>query len=169
MEYALKPIFDAIVWILVPSLLGSALWSTYSHAQKSSDSRANDSGQAGFMAGFILFIIIVVYQIGVFLKTSFPEGPIYKGFDLWLAFSSAILAYLIFSGGKKIIPIRLKGWGILGASFFIFYSLFHYLFIRTFNEFLLSLVLGLAFGIFVHNIVSPPTKEFPKFGGGGHH
>lgn len=162
MEPALKQAFDVVVWVLVPFLLLLALWKTYSHLTKSPDARTNESSRAGFWSGFILFIIILIYQVGGFFRTGFPEGPIYRGFDLWLAFSAALLAFLMFFGGRKAIPPHFKGWSIFASSIFTFYSLFHYLFIRTYNEFLLSLVLGLALGILVHDIVSPPAHEFPK-------
>jgi len=162
MASALQTLFEWIVWILVPFLLLLTLSKTYGHLKKSPDARANDSSKAGFWAGFILFVIIFTYQVGGFFKAGFPEGPIYRGFDLWLAFSAALLAFLLFFGGKKVVPSHLKGWSIFASSFFGFYSLFHYLFIRTYNEFLLSIILGLALGILVHNIVSPPAHEFPK-------
>jgi hypothetical protein len=162
MASALQNLFDIIVWVLVPFLLILTLWKTYSHLKKSPDARTNDSSRAGFWAGFILFVIIFTYQVAGFLKTSFPQGPIFRGFDLGLSFSAALLAFLMFFGGRKVVPSHLKGWSIFASSLFTFYSFFHYLFIRTYNEFLLSVILGLALGVLVHNIVSPPAQEFPK-------
>jgi hypothetical protein len=162
MASALQTLFDWIVWVLVPFLLLLALWKTYSHLKKSPDVRANESSRAGFWAGFVLFVIIFTYQVAGFFKTGFPNEPIYKGFDLLLALSAALLAFLVFFGGRKAVPSRLKGWSVFASSLFTFYSLFHYLFIRTYNEVFLSVVLGLALGVLVHNIVAPPPHEFPK-------
>ncbi|MBM3257210.1 MAG: hypothetical protein FJY98_02680 [Candidatus Liptonbacteria bacterium] len=166
----LKFIFDLVIWGLVPTLLGMALWEVYKHTAETADKRASASSRGGFWAGFFLFIIVLIYQVSGFFKTAFPAGDIYRGFDLWLAFSGAILTFLLFSGGKKVIPPRLKGWSIFSASFLVFYATFHYFFIRTYNEFLLSVVLGVALGLFVHHIVYPAVKSEIQLGhGGGHH
>ncbi len=167
MEFALRVIFNLVIWGLIPTLFGMALWEIYKRTSESGDARASASNKGGFWAGFILFIMILIYQVGVFLKTAFPGGDVYQGFDLWLAISGAILAFLLFSGGKKAVPPRLKGWGIFCASFAVFYAGFHYFFIRTYNEFLLSITLGVALGMFVHHIAYPPAKVEIKIG--GHH
>src|SRR3989338_10240447 len=113
MESFLRLIFDLVIWGLVPILLCMALWEIYTHANEhSGDVRAYASIRGGFWAGFILFIVMLIYQVGGFFKKGFPEGPIYRGFDLWLVFSGAILTFLLLSGGRKVIPPRLRGWSI---------------------------------------------------------
>lgn len=167
MESTLKLVFDLIIWGLVPTLFGMALWEVYKRTTEGGDKRASESSKGGFWAGFILFIIVLIYQVSGFFKTAFPGGDVYRGFDLWLAFSGAILAFLLFSGGQKVVPPRLRGWSIFSASFVVFYASFHYFFIRTYNELLLSVTLGVALGMFVHHIAYPPAKAEIRLG--GHH
>jgi hypothetical protein len=139
------------------------LWTVGSIAGSIEDSRQKKSAKAGFWGGFMLFIMTLIYQVSIFIATSFPNNEIFQGFNIWTAIAGSVFGFLAFSGGKKMLPPKATGWIILLITFLSFYSLLHYVFIRTYNELLLSLITGLTFGVFAFFASSPATiKEFLK-------
>ncbi len=161
MQGLLRIIFSLVVWGFVPSVLVFILWFTKSIAKRTDDLRHKHTTRAGFWAGFTLFLIALIDQVGQFIKIGFPNRDIYQGFSVALAITGAVIGYFLFSGGKKVLPAKLSGWIALAISFFGFYGLLQYLFIRTHNEAMLSLVLGVTFGILSHMAASPARlKDF---------
>lgn len=157
----LLTIFDLIVWFFVPTVLVLILWFTKSVAKHTDDLRHKHTTRAGFWAGFTLFLIALIEQVGTFIKIGFPSRDMYQGFSVALAITGAVIGYFLFSGGKKVLPAKISGWIALFVSFFGFYGLFQYLFVRTHNEALLSLILGITFGVLSHMAASPARlKDF---------
>jgi len=165
MESALKLIFDIIIWVFVPLILITAIFLISSLSKKMADKKYQASVRAGFWAGFFLFIIIFVYQISIFLKSGFPNQPIFQGFNLWLALAGGATAFgLSLEERHIIISPKWSGWVILILTFTCFYGLFHYLFIRAYNELIISSILGVTFGILTHIASSPSlVHEFITF------
>lgn len=164
MESALKLIFDLVIRVFVPLLLIIAIFLLNHLWRAMENKKYQASARAGFWAGFMLFVIILIYQVGIFLKTGFPNDPLFRGFNIWLALGGGMAAFIFSYGGKKIIPPKYSGWVVLTITFACFYALFHYLFIRTFNEIILSLTLGITFGILAHISSSPALiHEFFAF------
>ena len=161
MSALLLIIFALVVWAFVPTVLVLILWYTKSIAKRTDDLRHKHTTRAGFWAGFVLFIITLIDQVGMFIKIGFPDRNIYQGFSITLALTGALIGYFLFSGGKRVLPAKLAGWIALVVSFFGFYGLFQYMFIRNHNEVLLSLVLGITFGALAHMAASPTRlKDF---------
>jgi hypothetical protein len=160
MQSALTTLFNIVIWIFVPAILILLINYIYNLSKRIDDRRHKSSTRAGFWAGFMLFVIAFIYQMSIFIQTGFPDTEIYQGFNLFLAIIGGAIVFLgLF--GRKVTSPELSGWLILIVSFFAFYSLLHYLFIRTFNETLLSLILGLTFGALTHFAFSPSSfKEF---------
>jgi len=107
------------------------------------------SARAGFWGGIILFLIVFVAQVGRFVLTKFPQEPIYRGFNPFLTLGAAAAMFVLLYG-KRVVRARILGWLVLGITGLSLWSLFHYLFIHTANEYILSLALGVALGIFAH-------------------
>lgn len=161
MEVLLKDIFYFVVWVFVPAILVTLGLLVKSMVNKVEEKRHSSAMQAGYWAGIALFIIILIYQVAIFLQTGFPKEEIFQGFSLSLALGSALVVFIIFLGGKKIVPVVVAGLIVLIFTFLIFAALSHYLFIRTHNDVLLSMILGGIFGFLTHFAVSPSTlKEF---------
>ena len=95
--------------------------------------------------------------MAIFLKTGFPNTQIFQGFSLPLALGSALVVFIIFLGGKRIVPVVVSGVLVLIFAFLIFSALLHYLFIRTNNDVLLSVILGGIFGFLTHFAIAPTT------------
>ena len=161
MQSLLETLFNIAIWILVPGILVLILTFTKSIAKRTDDIRHKYTTRAGFWAGFVLFLIIFIYQVGGFIRHGFPNRALYQGFNIPLALTGAAIGFILFSGGKKVLPPRIAGWIVLLASFCGFYLLYQYLFVRTWNEILLSLILGTTFGILTHMAASPASvKDF---------
>ncbi len=163
MASALELVFYFIVWLAVPIVLLVCIWLIRAMADKAEEKKHRLAMNAGYWAGVMLFLIILVYQVSVFLKVGFPRNDIYQGFSLTLALISAFVVFVLFIGGKKVAPPIISGLLVLILTFLAFSALFHYLFIRTYNNILLSSILGGIFGFLTHFAVSPtPLRDFLK-------
>lgn len=161
MNQFLKTVFDFIVWVFVPLILLMVIRYMYKTHKRVEGEKHRVATKAGFWAGFMLFIMTLIYQVGIFIKTGFPNKEMYQGFDLPLALVGGVVGFILFTGGKKVLPAQLSGWIVLVIAFVTLYALLHYVFIRTYNEILLSLILGIAFGALAHSATSPSSiKEF---------
>ena len=155
----LQTIFDFVIWIFVPLILALVIKHVYSLTKVAQDPRHVSTMRAGFWGGFVLFIMALIYQVGIFVRTGFPHNEIFQGFNVPLAITGAILGFILFSGGKRVLPAKLSGWIVLVVTFVTCSALLHYLFIRTYNEVFLSLILGITFGMLAHFTTSPASLQ----------
>lgn len=164
MATALQFIFDILVWVFVPLMLIIGLWTLYSFCKRMEDEKYRASAKAGYFGGFLLFVIAFIFQVGGYVQSGFPEESIFQGFNPWITLGAALIAFILAPSGKKIIPREWSGAVVLLGSSAGFYALAHYLFIRTWNEFLLSLILGISFGAFAFIASSPALiRQFLEF------
>lgn len=154
----LRAVFDIVIWTFVPAILTVAIVKTYGIGPKIENKTYKSAARSGFIGGFVLFLIFLIHQLGLFVVHGFPDAAIYQGFNVYLAILSMLATYGIFYGGQ-VLPARLVGWVVLVIAFLSFWTLFHYLFIHTANKYILSTVLGIAFGIFSHTAFSPITID----------
>lgn len=150
MESGLKFIFDIILWFFVPISLITAIIYTATIFRRVETDKQKDASKAGFWGGVTLFVAAFVYHVNIFIREGFPNLDIYQGFSLQLAILGAIGGFVAFLGGQRFASSRLSGWVTLALAFLEFYALFGYLFIRLYNEMLLSLMFGIFFGVLVH-------------------
>ncbi|MDO8664564.1 MAG: hypothetical protein Q7K44_03425 [Candidatus Liptonbacteria bacterium] len=163
MDIILKYIFYFVVWVFVPAILITLACLLKLRIDKVEEKRHRSAMQAGYWAGIMLFIIVLIYQVAIFLQIGFPKAEVFQGFSLPLALGSALVVFILFLGGKKIVPVVVSGLIVLVFTFLIFTALLHYLFIRTHNDVLLSMILGGIFGFLTHFAVAPTSlKEFLK-------
>jgi len=162
MADVLQAIFYFVVWFLIPAILLILIWLIKSMSDKAEEKKHRAAMRSGYWAGIMLFIIMLIYQISIFLKTGFPRNEVYQGFSLTLALASALVTFILFLG-KKVTPPVISGLLVLVLTFITFSALTHYLFIRTYNDVLLSAILGGVFGFLTHFAASPTSlKEFLK-------
>lgn len=154
MAEILKAFFQLIIWTFVPAMSAVVLLKLYTLSQGNAAKEYQSSMRAGFWGGLVLFLIIFVAQVGRFVQTSFPHEPIYQGFNPFLAIGTAV-AMLLILYGKQTVRAHLIGWLVLGITTVALWALFHYLFIHTANEYILSLYFGTALGIFAHTALLP--------------
>lgn len=147
MSELLRGFFQLVVWTFVPSMAALVLFRMYLISRVTGPEEYQAAERAGFWGGVILFLIIFVAQVGRLVRNGFPDIPIYQGFNPFLALSAAIAMFALLYG-KRMVPIKLLGWLILGITAISLWAFFHYLFIHTSNEYILSLALGAALGIF---------------------
>lgn len=157
----LKTIFYFVVWVIVPSMLVTVAWLIKSISDKAEEKRHRAAMHAGFWAGVTLSITMLIYEVSIFLRTGFPRNEIFQGISLPLVTGTALVVFMIFLGGRRVVPPFVSGLVVLISSFMVFYALIHYLFIRTHNDVLLSMILGGMFGFLTHFAASPSSlKEF---------
>ena len=158
MQDILRAIFSIVIWTFVPAILIVAIAKSYGIGNKIEHKTYKSAARSGFVGGFVLFLIFLIHQLGLFVQNGFPDAAIYQGFNIWLAVFAMLATYGIFYGGRAL-PARMVGWVVLLISFASCWTLFHYLFIHTANEYILSVVLGIAFGVFSQTAFSPITID----------
>ncbi|MEK7082382.1 MAG: hypothetical protein AAB915_01760 [Patescibacteria group bacterium] len=158
MSEVIKAIFDVVIWTYVPVVLCTVIVFAYFIADKIESAHYKKTARSGFWAGFMLFVMVLVYQVSIFLKTGFPDAGIYQGFNLFLAVGAALMTFPLFQATKKLSP-KAAGWIVLTFVALSFILLFHYLFVHTLNEYILSVVLGVSFGVFAHTAFTPISLE----------
>ena len=144
MESVLKFIFYSIIWLFVPIILAIVIRFLATVHKKTSIKAHRYASRAGFWAGFMLFMIVLIYQMTVLLQVGFPHNDIFGGFNIWLSLLVALIVFIVAT------PAVISTWLILVFTFISFSSLFHYIFIRTYNDIILSVVTGVAFGFLAH-------------------
>jgi hypothetical protein len=153
----LRGFFQLIVWTFVPVMATIVLFRAYLLSKGSAAVEYQAPVRAGFWGGFVLFLIIFVAQVGRFVQNGFPDASIYQGFNPFLALGAAVGMFALLYG-RRMVPLKLLGWLVLGVTALSLWSLFHYLFIHTANEYILSLTLGTALGVFAHTSFPPMHK-----------
>ncbi len=155
----LRTIFDGAIWIFVPLILIIVLYTTRVMVGKAEDKAHRKSMNASFWAGFMLFVIVLIYQVGLFITNGFPQNEVYQGFNVQFAVGSGIVAFLLFLAGRRMASQRLTGFTVLLTVAVSCYALVHYLFIRTYNQWILSITLGFTFGYLVHIATAMPVRR----------
>lgn len=158
----LRAIFNFVVWVFVPAIALVVIFLVRSRIKKTEDEKRKSALRAGFWAGFLLFIMILIYQVGIFVVEGFPNNPIYQGFNLWLAIISGVASFFLFVSGRRIASPELAGIAVLALTFLGFYTLLDYLFIRTYNEIMLSVTLGITFGVLAYYASIPHSLRRKK-------
>lgn len=158
MEGVLRAIFDIVIWTIVPVILITTVVKSWGVAKHIEQREYKVAARSGFVGGVVLFLIFVIYQLGQFVTYGFPDKAIYQGFHPYLAIAFMLGTFALFYG-KRALPAKFVGWTVLCVTFAALWTLFHYLFIHTANEYILSVVLGIAFGIFSHTAFSPITID----------
>jgi len=165
MEDFLRFVFSFIIWTFVPAILVFAfLFSARLH-KRVEDKKYKAAIRSGFWAGIMLFIIGVIYQVSQFIQTGFPSYDLFQGFNVLITIGSAILSFVFVSGGKRFLPLKASGFIVLLLTFVSSYGLFNYFFVRAYNEYLLSAILGISLGLFAHFAASPSVMK-DSFQGG---
>lgn len=145
----LRGFFQLVIWTFVPAMSSLVLARMYLIARAPAPQEYQTSARAGFWGGAILFLIVFVAQVGRFVQNGFPAVSIYQGFNPFFAFATALSVFGLLYG-KRVIPAKIVGWLVLGVTGLSLWAPFHYLFIHTANEYILSLALGVALGVFAH-------------------
>lgn len=145
----LRGFFQLVIWAFVPAMASIVLSKMYMFSQIAETKEYRAAARAGFWGGLILFLIVFVAQVGRYVQTSFPQEPIYQGFNPFLTLGAAAVMFGALYG-RRAVRAKLLGWLVLAITALSLWSLFHYLFIHTANESILSLALGIALGLFGH-------------------
>jgi len=167
MAESIKFIFNTVIRFFVPIVTIIILFYARASIGNSKIPQEKSAKSSGFWAGVLLFIMALIYEVSKLLKSGFTNDPLYQGFNLGLALFSAIVTFGLFISGKRFAHPHFSSFGILATVFISLYVLFSYVFIRTYNELILSLTLGVTFGILAHYAM-PSRKPTSGHATGGH-
>lgn len=159
MSEILKVISFILYWIVVPVIMFSLIVFGRIIAHKLRDTKKKVSANAGWWAGLILFVFFFIYHMPsisipqISLASTTISMPIPGGISgtiigivlLWL------LKPLIQKHAVGILTLILSSTGAT--------SLFSYFLIRNINHFILSGILGLAFGTLLHLVIFPDNAH----------
>lgn len=153
----IKEIFTFVAyWIVVPVILGGIFMLGRSIMKNVTDGENRTSARAGFWAGLVLFVIYFVYEIQLFKTPEFIKITTLQ-INILGVIIGAILGFFLLFGIKYFIPTRIVGFVVLVLIFSSSSALYSYIFIQTFNEWLLSSTLGVAFGSLLHITIWPKS------------
>ena len=160
METIKKIIEFTFYWLIIPSLLLQLILLGKKIGVRVKEQERKISAQAGWWAGLVLFAFFFVNQ---FANFAIPEAFSTPSININLMTCSGGIAVGMLSLWlfKKYLSQKAIGAVTALLSYSGSMSLYSYLFIRTYNELLLSATLGLVFGVLLYLIVFP--KDFREF------
>jgi hypothetical protein len=143
-----------IVWIVVPIILFGLFMLSRSIVNKAKKGEHELSTRAGYWAGLIAFVIFLIYELP---SIRFPNFNSISSINIsfWVLLVSCIAGYYFLHFLKITIPTRMAGFVVLVFVLCSLSALFSYFFIQSINDVLMSISLGLAFGVLVHIIIDP--------------
>lgn len=171
MADSIKFIFNLVIWFFVPLAVIIVMFYARISISHAKEPRERSAKKAGFWAGILLFFMALIYEVSQLLQNGFPDLEIYQGFNFGLAIFTALVTVVLFVGGKRFAHPHFTGFGILATVFVSLYIGFSYVFLRAYNELILSLTLGITFGYLAHLAFPGFTKTHrtPIGGHGGIH
>ncbi|KAF0146365.1 MAG: hypothetical protein FD156_33 [Nitrospirae bacterium] len=153
----IKNIFTFVAyWVVVPLILVGLFFLGRSIMLNVPMGENRTSARSGFWAGLVLFVIYFVYEIALFKTPEFVKIETLQ-LNIWGVISGLFLGFAMLFGIKYLIPTRIVGFLILFLTFSSASALYSYVFIQTFNEWLLSSTLGVAFGALLHIMIWPKS------------
>jgi peptidoglycan/LPS O-acetylase OafA/YrhL len=147
-----------IFWTIAPIILFSLLFFALRMGSKAPNPEAATSAKAGFFAGLILFIVFVIFNIETIEKPNFFEvdaaslNYLYAGYGIVIGFGM-LFGVRLFQGTRRVGFMVLI---LVTSCLCLLYSL---VFLTAWRTIILSLVLGLGFGILFHICILPGSVK----------
>jgi len=147
-----------LLWLIIPSIMAGLVLMGRSIVKRAVEGENKVTARAGWWAGLVLFVIYFIYKMPSF---QVPEIIIDRTLELNLrgVILGTLVGFVFLWILKICISTRVVGFIILFLVFSGTSFLYSYFFIRTFNDFLLSSTLGIAFGVLLHIIVMPKSIQ----------
>ncbi len=156
MNDALKIIGFGLFWIVVPILMFTLIVFGKIIGSKMKDKEKKTSANSGWWAGHILFVFFFTYHISIVTKPQITTD-ITISMSITGGIFGSVLGFIILWILKPLIQTRVVGILTLIFSCTGSISLFSYFFIGNVNQFLMSVMLGLAFGTLMHLVIFPKS------------
>ncbi|MBI3588899.1 MAG: hypothetical protein HY093_00585 [Candidatus Liptonbacteria bacterium] len=161
MPKTLNFLFDFITWVIIPLILLLVLVMTKKTDKDPDYARDVKAVKSGFWGGLTLVAIVLVYKVSHFLDVGFPHDPIFQGINLNLAFLASVIVFILFTMKNVVASHKTVGLTVLVVTALSAYALVDYLLIREYNQFLISVTLGTAFGSLLYFASFPRSlKDF---------
>ena len=143
-----------VYWIVIPVILGGLFYVGISIVKNIAQDENKISAQAGFWAGLILFIVYFIYLIPLFKPPNFSKITTLE-INIVGVIIGCILGIVFLFIIKYSLPKRIVGFVVMFLTMSSSAALYSYIFIQTFNKFMVSSTLGFAFGSLLHMIIWP--------------
>lgn len=147
-----------VLWVVVPVIMAGLAFMGKRIANRIAEGENKVSARAGLWAGLVLFVIYFIYKMPSFRVPEVLKDKTLE-LNLWGVILGMLIGFGLLWGLKRVIFTRVVGFIILLLVFSGTSFLYSYFFIRTFNDFLLSSTLGIAFGALLHIIVVPKSIQ----------
>ena len=150
---------SVVQWIVVPLILFLLFIIAKRLAKSATDQDLRASAWAGFWAGLVIFVIVVVSQLDNIYarKMNLEELSGIKIIPLALGF---IIGFVILLALRRAAPTRLIGLITLLLSSTSTSALFSYIFLTQTRTSLLYSTLGLAVGVLIHITLFPASVKY---------
>jgi len=158
-EISLRDIFNFIAyWIVIPVILIGLFFLGRSIINSVALKENKTSAKAGFWGGLVLFVIYFLFEIPLFKTPQFVKIESLR-LNIPGVLIGGLFGFFILFILKYVIPTRVVGFVVLFLTFSSTAALYSYIFIQTFNDWLLSSTLGVAFGALLHITVWPRSVQ----------
>jgi len=149
-----------VMWAVAPIILaGILIYMVFFVPEDNVQPRVKTSAQAGKWAGIIIFVMYVISQWNRTVSFSF-QPPFYQ-FVFWPTVISTITGFIMIWIFDILRSTRVIGLIIMALVSATSITLYSYLFIRTYQNDLLFVLLGFMLGVFTYEVFFP--EGFPTF------
>lgn len=144
----------AVVWLVVPLIMIGMAIMAGSMPNRVSDPDIASAARAGRWAGLLAFVIYFVRELPAFKapSTAFDQD---LQVSLWLVGGGAVVGFFGIWLMARLLTTRALGFFVLVVVFAGLSTLHSYFFLRTNNDMLMAVTLGIVFGAFIHQIIDP--------------
>jgi hypothetical protein len=147
-----------IFWTIAPIILLSLLFFGLKMGSSAPNPESSTSAKAGFWAGLVLFIVFVILQIEAIKKPNFFQVDV-KSLNYLYAGYGAAAGFILLFGVRLFQGTRRVGFMVLILVTSCMCLLYSLVFLTELRPLILSVVLGLGFGILFHLCVLPGSVK----------
>ncbi len=151
-----QSIVTLIPWLVVPIILIVLLIFSTIIVRRVNDPEARLSARGGFWAGFILFVIFMISQLGDVHEPHFDFSLI-PGLEFIPLISGVVVGFALLWAVRALLPTRLVGVTTLLLTAIITSALYSFVFLESLRTIVLYAALGAALGILVHITLFPSS------------
>lgn len=169
MNSELRIILDVLValviWIAVPSIMIGLVMLGHWASHQTEEGDLRTAARAGFWAGLVCFVIFFAATLrysGV--PTEWVRNLHVEPLSV---LGGLVGGFLLFQALARLLRTRAIGFLVLLLAFSGITALYSYIFLRGFNDAILSASLGVALGLLLHVVVLPGVLRELFRGGHG--
>lgn len=153
-ELVFRAVWFAVTWLAIPLLLLGLFGFALRILRKIRSREQLTSANAGLWGGVVAAIIVVSTQSTQFVMP-FVALSVQTTLNLAFAAIGAVIGFVVLWAIKALLPTRSVGVIVMLLSGTSLVSLYSYFFIATWRPIVFSGSLGIALGVFIHQMIFP--------------